>query len=442
MEMDVTKKNKAWIRLLCMIAGPVIAFGLITVFILMQVAGQRMTVGFAILVLAVLLILLGAVIFGFIEAILRNLGRMAKNFDKIADGTMTLDGNKLTERKDELGQMMRNVNEMMKSFAKVVVGIKNAVDSLDSVSGDFRESFDNMAKAMEQVGSEVESITSNTVSQADQTKEIESEILDISHAIENIAANIEALTESADKMKDYNQSSEEIMQELVTISEENSESIENVRSQTDLTNQSALEIRQATEIIAGIASQTNLLALNASIEAARAGEQGKGFAVVAEEIRTLADQSRESSEHISKIVNILIENSNVSVDVTQKVSDAFVQQNEKIRQTKDIFAKLNQEIISVGSSIDGINTEVNTLDGHKDVMKDGIVSLADAAERNTASARETTNAMLEFEGLVTDCKQATNKITSVTHDLVENIEKIGMTAERRKAMFENSIIGG
>lgn len=275
MEMDVTKKNKAWIRLLCMIAGPVIAFGLITVFILMQVAGQRMTVGFAILVLAVLLVLLGAVIFGFIEAILRNLGKMAKNFDKIADGTMTLDGNKLTERKDELGQMMRNVNEMMKSFAKVVVGIKNAVDSLDSVSGDFRESFDNMAKAMEQVGREVESITSNTVSQADQTKEIESEILDISHAIETIAANIEALTESADKMKDYNQSSEEIMQELVTISEENSESIENVRSQTDLTNQSALEIRQATEIIAGIASQTNLLALNASIEAARAGNREK-----------------------------------------------------------------------------------------------------------------------------------------------------------------------
>ncbi|NLL76498.1 MAG: chemotaxis protein [Clostridiales bacterium] len=434
--METTKKNKAWLRLLLMIAGPVIAFGLILVFILLQVAKQGMSAGFAALILLILLAVLAAAIYGLIEVVLKNLGKMATNFDKIADGTMTLDGNKLTERNDELGQMMRNVNNMMKSFAKVVVGIRNAVDSLDTLSGDFRESFDNMTKAMEQVSREVESITANTISQADQTKEIEGKILDISHAIETIAANIDALTASADKMKEYNRSSEEIMQELVTISEENSESIENVRNQTDLTNQSALEIRQATEIIAGIASQTNLLALNASIEAARAGEQGKGFAVVAEEIRTLADQSRESSEHISKIVNILIENSNVSVDVTQKVSDAFVQQNDKIRKTRDIFAKLNQEITNVGASIDVINTEVNTLDSHKNVMKEGIVSLADAAEHNTASAKETESAMQEFESLVSDCKQTTDQIASVTQDLVGNIEKMSTTAEQRKAMFE------
>jgi methyl-accepting chemotaxis protein len=332
--------------------------------------------------------------------------------------------------------MMRKVNGMMKSFAKVVIGIRSAVDSLDTLSVDFKQSFDNMAIAMEQVSREVESITENTVSQAGQTKDIEGKILDMSHAIETIAANIEILSQSADKMKSYNESSEEIMQELVNISEENSESIENVRNQTGLTNRSALEIRQATEIIAGIASQTNLLALNASIEAARAGEQGKGFAVVAEEIRTLADQSRESSEHISKIVNNLIENSNVSVEITQKVSDAFVLQNGKIRETEGIFTKLNQEIASVSTSIGGISKEVSGLDNHKDVMKAGIISLANAAECNTESAKQTANAMLEFEGIVTDCKRATDQITAVTRDLVDNIEKINATAEQKKGMFE------
>lgn len=439
--METTDKNKAGLRLLIMIAAPVFVFALVLVFILLRVAQKGMSAGIALLILIVLLVGLGGVVFALIRKVLKNLGRLAKNFDKIADGTVTLDDSKLTARQDEIGQMMRNVNEMMKSFAKVVVGIRNAVNSLDTLSEDFKESFDNMAVSVEQVSREVENITSNTESQAEQTRTIENEILDISHAIETIASNIEALTESADKMKAYNESSEAIMQELVTISEENSKSIENVRNQTNITNQSALEIRQATEIIAGIASQTNLLALNASIEAARAGEQGRGFAVVADEIRTLADQSRESSAQINKIVNILIDNSNESVDVTQKVSEAFIRQNEKIRKTKDIFEKLNQEIMSVGTSIDGISAEVSTVDRHKDVMREGIISLTEAAERNTASAKETADAMLEFEGLVSDCKQSTDQIASVTQSLVENVEKIGMSAERRKAMLESHMEG-
>ena len=94
-------------------------------------------------------------------------------------------------------------------------------------------------------------------------------------------------------------------------------------------NGASKEIDKIIATINEIASQTNLLALNASIEAARAGEHGRGFAVVAEEIRTLADQSRESTEQINQIVNTLIDNSNISVEITQKVSEAFVKQNEK-----------------------------------------------------------------------------------------------------------------
>ena len=83
------------------------------------------------------------------------------------------------------------------------------------------------------------------------------------------------------------------------------------------------KVNELTGEILNISSQTNLLALNASIEAARAGEHGKGFAVVAEEIRTLADQSRESTEQINHVVNVLLDNSSNSVQITEQVSEAF-----------------------------------------------------------------------------------------------------------------------
>lgn len=321
---------------------------------------------------------------------------------------------------------------MVRNFAQIVTGIRRASRELSELSTTFSQSFDTMNEALDQVSGEVASITDNTVSQAEKTQHVQQKVAEIGNAIEVIASNITLLSDSALKMKDCNESAEVIMQQLVEISRQNRQSIDEVQSQTDRTNQSALQIRTATEIIAGIASQTNLLALNASIEAARAGEQGKGFAVVAEEIRTLADQSRESSEQINKIVNELIDNSNVSVEITGKVSEAFEQQNTKIRETETIFTALNHEIESVSTSIQGINSEVGGLNEHKSAIEEKMDSLAAAAETNTTSARDTSEAMNEFEALVEECKNTTARITSVAAELDENIRKFNVSSMKEE----------
>ena len=417
--------KKLVLGLIAVISLPILLVGLAGIIIMHLVQNTALNAGVGTVILIVVLAVFVAGSLWLAVAIARKLKAVIGSMDKIADGSLQLEEPKHNEKKDEISKLLGSANDMVRNFAQIVTGIRRASRELSELSTTFSQSFDTMS-------GEVASITDNTVSQAEKTQHVQQKVAEIGNAIEVIASNITLLSDSALKMKDCNESAEVIMQQLVEISRQNRQSIDEVQSQTDRTNQSALQIRTATEIIAGIASQTNLLALNASIEAARAGEQGKGFAVVAEEIRTLADQSRESSEQINKIVNELIDNSNVSVEITGKVSEAFEQQNAKIRETETIFTALNQEIESVSTSIQGINSEVGGLNEHKSAIEEKMDSLAAAAETNTTSARDTSEAMNEFEALVEECKNATARITSVAAELDENIRKFNVSSMKEE----------
>ena len=414
-------------------------FALMLVIVLWQVLVLEMlkngiisTLIAVVLVSAVSVVIFG-IVFWVVKSLLNQFLTIAqgKTEDEQEQTKIGEKAKKLMEREDDIGAMMRSVHNSISSFATVISGIKTATEELKSVSDDFNNIFHDMEASLKITQDSVHTIADNTVTQATQTADMKEKIDAIGDLIAMISENVDALNASADKMQECNESAENIMGELIDISKKNGEAIENVREQSKLTNDSAQQIQTVTDIIADISNQTNLLALNASIEAARAGEHGRGFAVVAEQIRTLADQSRESTERINQLVADLMDKANVSVEITEKVSEAVSLQNEKIDQTKEIFTTLNSEIGQVGSAIEGISSEVEELKNHSDNIETETVSLKEFAAQNAESAQITIEHMNELDSTVSKCNAATERVVGVSDKLIGYVHE---TEDRKKIL--------
>lgn len=420
---DKANISRKFIMAAVLLLIPVFA-AMIIIFVLLSNGVIDVLVAFILMI-----VVFGVILFGIISLIrtiiipiraaITGVSMEDKGNEKIA-GKLE----KLSARNDDMGEIVRNIQSTFGGFTNTISAIRKATGELEQVSDEFVKMFTSMQDVVNNTNSAVDTITGNTEIETEKVENIKVKTDAISKAVDNIHKNIEGLKESIDTVTECNDRAADIMKELIQISEESGHAMDEVSKETARTNESAQEIRNVTEIIAGISNQTNLLALNASIEAARAGENGRGFAVVAEQIRELADQSRESTEHINHIVNDLIENSNISVETAKKVSEAFEKQDAKIKDTEAIFGTLNSEINRVGGAVGGIAGEVDDLEEHKNNIAAGVDNLAEFAEQNAESGRITSENMRNLENVMVSCKSSTDRIVNVSNELVSEIKNL------------------
>ena len=165
-------------------------------------------------------------------------------------------------------------------------------------------------------------------------------------------------------------------------------------------------------MINSIAGQTNLLSLNASIEAARAGEAGRGFAVVAEEIRKLADQSKESGNKIHEIV--------------KKIGETADKTTASAREAESMVNEFEMIQDCVGELVEGIRLITQRLEEsmlEKDKVESSLQNIASVSEEVAASTQEVTATLGEQVSVVQTLKEEVELLRSDALELDKSIER-------------------
>lgn len=354
----------------------------------------------------------------------RPLIRMTSAVDRIAGFDLTEDPEliALDKNKGETGAIAHAVLHMKQALRSMVQQIREQSANIHQASGQLEENATATSGNVDSVETAVNEIATGATSQATETQRATEDVVMMGTMIEDTSTQVENLNSTAVEMSNASASARDALEELNHINEKAIESIEVIYQQTHTTNESALKIKDVTELIASIAEETNLLSLNASIEAARAGDAGKGFAVVASQIQKLAEQSNASTKKIDDIIHMLLTDSENAVHTMEEVREVMHQQSEKVEQTKQVFGSVNQGIDQSISGMEAISEHTRQLDHARENIVDTVQNLSAIAQENAASTEETNAVVMEIGGVMQQISGNAQELRRIADILEKNME--------------------
>lgn len=268
---------------------------------------------------------------------------LAREVDVVASGDLTRDDLEALTR-DEIGQLMVGFNGMKLNLRELIDEVSRNAQEITAQSEELYASTEEMSSQTEETTRMIERVVEETVAQAREATGSAKAVAAADEGVDQIARSIGTISEdvstSLKLAEDGGETIQQAKQEVLALETETrltGESIATLKQQSD-------EIALITEVIQSITDQTNLLALNAAIEAARAGEQGKGFAVVAEEVRKLAEQSKQSATQIAGLIESIQVQSN-AVLTRHEMSAKRVEVNTRLlEQATHAFGQIVQQL--------------------------------------------------------------------------------------------------
>lgn len=337
----------------------------------------------------------------------------------MADGDLTQEFS--IESKGDIERLTTNLGIACINLSDLLSRIAKSAHFMDDSSSEMLIASEEMNSTTDEIASAIAEMSSgahNQVQKVDESSGLVETILNSSGEMERMAEiiNNDAIN-GVQSTKKGNEMAKHVAKSMEDISEYSAKTSESIKVLTERSK----EIGRVLSVITEIASQTNLLALNAAIEAAQAGEAGRGFAVVAEEIRKLAEDSRQSASQIEKLIGSVQQDTEMASQVIETMYKSVKEGESASRQAATVFEEIEA---STNRTLSSSKEIFNSSKSQKEAITK-VVSITEAvvviAEQTAAGTEEVASSATELAAGMKNYNQKSKELVEIAEDLKSGI---------------------
>lgn len=374
------------------------------------------------IVLVISLLLASIVTFLIIRRITGAVERLNRSAKRVSEGY--LDESVETNRKDEIGQLAGNYNEMVSSLRKMVQEVAETSGHLAAASEQLTASTGENSKAVEYVTELVEESTRGVETQAYASAEVAITMDEMSTGIQKIASASEMIVGAAVQTEQDVSTGSAKMQHVGEQMKTIRESVHQSGSLIAELNGLSAKVAETSTAISAIAKQTNLLSLNAGIEAARAGEHGRGFAVVAGEVRKLSEASNVSAGQIQETISEMVDLIASAYDVMRHKVVGDVEQGMALTQeASEAFFQIEQSTRHVGEQIHEVSAITEQMSASSAEVAASVQEMAKIAQAALESFQSVTAATEEQLASMEEITSSSAALSAMASDMQGQVER-------------------